>query len=186
VNDDTAFGFLFGIGTWTEPPDRVPLRILGFDALPTDLDAVRSAFRAKMMTAHPDIRPDSEAAEANTDVQELTWARDVLLRKVPTRVTADSTTAGSTVSRNSRVGPNGYPLCVVCGDEYPKRYYYGKRRWGDHCWKCANRPRLRELRRHIHSEACRRAVLLGCLPAGHVPRQEKQTNLIAPMPAGWP
>jgi len=111
---DTAFsdflGGSFGVA-WAEPPDRVPLRILGLDTKPTTHAEIKSAFRARVMRAHPDLAVYAdpglrEAAEAiageTPEVQELVWARDVLLRKVPkpAPVTAKNHPMGDIITRN--------------------------------------------------------------------------------------
>jgi hypothetical protein len=151
----------FSIGSWAEPPDTVPLRILSLDQLPDNHAEVKEAFRTTLLATHPDIRPDIEAAAANTEVQELMWARDVLVRKIPAPAPAGTVTdvglaAGSSDSRNKRrVGPNGYPICVVCDEEYPARYYDGERRWGDHCYWCAidtENQRQRDLRAQARAD----------------------------------
>lgn len=89
---DGLFADLLGI-TGNEPPITVPLRILGLEKLPATRDELKSTFRAKVMAAHPDLKEYTiphlrEAAEAavaaEPDVQELKWARDCLLRKIPT------------------------------------------------------------------------------------------------------
>ena len=85
-------GPLFGLGSCAQPPDSVPLRILGLDAIPLSRDTLKSVFRAKVMATHPDLATYTvphlrEAAETaatlKPDVQELMWARDVLIAKSP-------------------------------------------------------------------------------------------------------
>lgn len=87
--DSDPFDGLFG-GT-AQAPVSVPLRILGFESMPTGHAQIREAFRSKVMAAHPDLAtymvPSlKEAAELlvakEPDVQELKWARGVLLSKV--------------------------------------------------------------------------------------------------------
>src|SRR5262245_52352585 len=97
VFGEDMLGGLFGAsGSWAEPPDIVPLRILGLDARPPSQDEVRSAFRARLLLVHPDVAAyaavpelqqaaDAAAAE-RPEVAEVVWARDVLLRKVPAPV----------------------------------------------------------------------------------------------------
>jgi len=153
---------LFGLGSCAEPPDSVPLRILGLDAIPLTRDTVRSVFRTKVMAAHPDLAsytaPDvRQAAEvavaAEPDVQELLWARNVLLRRIPESLRQEPTIATHVNSRDRR--------CKGCKDErrdshgerYP-RYAYHHGPWVDYCQPCAvdaQNARQRELRAMIRA-----------------------------------
>jgi hypothetical protein len=143
-------------GSWHEPPDSVPLHILGLDVRPDSQDEVRSAFRARIKAAHPDVAPTMD----DDGVPGLVWARDVLLRKIPAPVTADGLTTGSGISRNTsdgvrRVGSNGYPLCKGCGEEYRASYCNGESRWRGYCLVCADdaeKVRLQELRRQARAD----------------------------------
>jgi hypothetical protein len=176
IEDVVNAAFSFGgwpFGSWPEPPDTVPLRILGLDVLPAARDEVKTAFRVKMLAAHPDIRPDSEAADANTGVRELMWARDVLMRKIPavsapTCVTptgvGDVATTSSILSfavttnvaphtpgDGSRNSPLPRPRCENCGSEEWLREYG---RWSGYCAECAEKldlARRRDLRRQARA-----------------------------------
>lgn len=88
--DTDTFAAIFG--AHTEPPDSVPLRLLGLGRPPTSHAPIKAAFRARVMAAHPDIlghldpelrQAAEDAAWDDPDVQELVWARDLLLRKTP-------------------------------------------------------------------------------------------------------
>lgn len=149
------FGAMFGgLGAATAPPDSVPLRILGLGSIPSTRDAVKAAFRAKVMTAHPDLgaytiphlRQAAEAAVSQeADVQELVWARDVILRKVPTPVT------GADVSRGDAIKRYEPQRCKGCDDVH--KHHGGKvwrfvrlGRWVDYCYPCAEKEKLAERR----------------------------------------
>jgi hypothetical protein len=87
-----VFSALLGIGNFAEPPDSVPLRLLGLEAIPATHAAINDAFRRRVMELHPDTAaysasPDLAAdaltsAEADATVQEAMWARDILFGKV--------------------------------------------------------------------------------------------------------
>jgi hypothetical protein len=89
---------LFGLGLHSDPPESVPLRILGLDAVSCRADVV-AAFRRKVLTCHPDLGAYSLVPGANETVeavawndmtvQELVWARDLLLRMHPEPVTTE-------------------------------------------------------------------------------------------------
>ena len=160
---DDFFADLFGRPSMPEPPVYVPLRILGIDHLPANKDVVRQAFRFRMFAAHPDLNPDHAPAEALADVQELVWARDWLLRKIPDPVTAEMVSPSNRLSRNR---------CVRC--ERPDRLFPGEKntvrlissgRWRRHCNTCAaeaDKIRQRDLRaqaradRTCHNPRCAR------------------------------
>lgn len=121
-DDDPFVALLGGFGDVAAPPDSVPLRILGLDELPATHDAVKTAFRARVMAAHPDlaaytipdVRKAAEAAVAGAqDVQELVWARDILLRKIPEPVTANESTTAHLNNRNAFVVRDAQ--CEGCG-----------------------------------------------------------------------
>lgn len=87
--DGDAFDAMFG--AMAQAPVTVPMRLLGFEELPANHEQIKKAFRSKVMAAHPDLATYTvpslkEAAELlvakEPDVQELQWARDVLLTKV--------------------------------------------------------------------------------------------------------
>jgi hypothetical protein len=167
----SVFGALWGdllpgMGSYAEPPDSLVLRILGLAAKPATQDAVRSAFRFRLLRVHPDLNPGTyaavpvlqDAAEAlamqRPEVAELVWARDALLRKIPQTVTADEGSAGDLISRHEQ------RRCRACGGERldPAGRPYRllghargqRRRWVGYCWPCAadaENGRLRDLRR---------------------------------------
>jgi len=107
---DALFGALDGSGTWAEPPDIVPLRILRLAAMPASHAEVKAAFRALLPLVHPDVAAYTAApwlqaaadaqAQARPEVAELVWARDVLLRKIPPPVTANGGSLAPTVTRH--------------------------------------------------------------------------------------
>ncbi len=88
---DDPFGAL--LKNAPEPPDSVPLRILGLVERPVGHTPIHSAFRRRVMELHPDLGAYPALPEVNdalavavkndTTVQEAKWARDVLLAKVP-------------------------------------------------------------------------------------------------------
>ncbi len=168
----SAFGSLFGV--YPEPPDTVPLRILGLAERPASRDAVRQAFRARLKQVHPDVdaygavtelqRAADALAIQRPEVAELVWARDVLLQKIPERVTGEDAPRGTMSIRHEmpRYEP---PKCKACAGErlnssgkpYPLNHnYYGRRgRWDGYCWPCANdgeRQRQRDLRRQARAD----------------------------------
>jgi hypothetical protein len=146
------FAGIFGGRMSPPPPETVPLRILGLDALPSSRDEVRAAFRTRVMAAHPDlaaytvpaIREVAEAAIARTpEVRELVWARDVLLHMVPT-VTAKGGGGGHVARRHE------LPKCKGCDTELEHGAWRPRGgRWFGYCWACARdgeNARRRELR----------------------------------------
>jgi hypothetical protein len=167
---DGMFGELFGGGR-PEPPDTIPLRILGLHQLPAEPDTIRQAFRTRMLAAHPDLRDGAETADANADVAELVWARDVLLRKVPAPVTPDkgpscpgfsgngSPVTPDEVSACNRISRHDY-RCENCKDE--RLNYFGEPyrkhwhgRWSGYCWACAadaENARIRERRAQARTD----------------------------------
>ena len=163
-----AFGSMFGeifgidIGTFPEPPDVTVLRILGLEDRPATHDEVKAAFRARLKVTHPDIAvyenthlaaASAAIAAQRPEVQELVWARDVLLRKVPPAVTANKGPPTTSISRNA---------CKACGRTITG--LFGKpeplpattmRRWHGYCAPCANeaeRARMRDLRSRARSD----------------------------------
>ena len=84
---------VFGTGSWTKPPETVPLRILGLESLSVGRKAVQSAFRARVIAVHPDLsyafdnpamREAAQAGRGNLpEIRELVWARDMLFRIIP-------------------------------------------------------------------------------------------------------
>lgn len=147
-------GFIFG--SWPEPPDAVPLHILGLDDRPKGRAEVKAAFRDRVRTAHPD------AGDGDGDaVAPLVWARDVLLRKIPeTHVTDKHGT--SVLPQHPSWTP---PPCKVCdGDRINPRTdrphevlssaYGRRRRWVGYCPLCAKdaeNARRRDQRRAARS-----------------------------------
>ena len=87
---DDIFGGL--LGRWPQPPKHLPLRILELSGDPWP-DEIRKAYRAKLLDAHPDLRPAFDNPEYQemaqkgrgdlSDIQELVWARDCALRQAP-------------------------------------------------------------------------------------------------------
>jgi hypothetical protein len=178
----TELSALFGFGSCAEPPDSVPLRILGLDAVPLSRDTLRSVFRAKVRAAHPDVTTYTmphlrEAAEAlvaaKPDVQELMWARDVLMRKIPETVTTKNGSSCQGFSRNN-FDPDRYK-CRACKSERinpdtgkPYRFHHS-RRWRTYCWPCGNEAELarqRELRAPQRELRARRRANRTCQGCG--------------------
>jgi hypothetical protein len=166
-----AMGGLFGAGVYAEPPDSVPLRILKIrsgSAGAVTRDKVRSAFRARVFEAHPDLRSvytdpglraaaEVVASEA-PDVQELVWARDVLLRMIPEPVTGGRAN-GIRISTRHEIA-----TCKVCAEPHTRKrpVLYGRNRWAGYCYPCARdaeNERHRELRRRARTD-------LRCDPCG--------------------
>jgi hypothetical protein len=165
----SVFDGLFGFGSWPEPPDIVPLRILGLTGRPASQDAVRSAFRARLLLVHPDVAAYSavpelqRAADAiaaqRPEVAELVWARDVLLRKIPA-VTDINSHAGN----SAPVTPLKPQECKGCGgihvtnDGGTVYGFHDEGRWRNYCWPCAEHAenaRQRDLRRERRADrAC--------------------------------
>jgi len=165
----SVFGDLFGFGSWPEPPDIVPLRILGLAERPASQDAVRSAFRARLGAVHPDTAAYREVpwlqhaadsiAAGRPEVAELVWARDVLLRKIPA-----VTDAAAHVGTPSPVTPLKPQECKGCGGihvAYSGGTVYGfhhEGRWRGYCYGCAyhaENARQRDLRRDRRADrAC--------------------------------
>jgi len=150
--DTDQIAGMFGMfGGWPEPPDSVPLHILGLDEKPAGQAAIRSAFRARVLHFHPDVIAYTDpgltlAAEAlaagTPQVQELVWARDVLLRKTPPPVTG-----GISSSEQPRQPSHRRRVCKVC-DSTRLRHdgrpwdvlnsAFGRRlRWIGYCPPCA-------------------------------------------------
>jgi hypothetical protein len=126
------------------------------------------------MKAHPDLATYTDptvraAAEAvvqgEPDVQELVWARDVLLRMIPQPVTAGNPPHAGDYQ------PSREKPCGRCngerrdrdGNPYPKLYSsYGQRkRWVGYCTACARdaelarqRARRRARRTDLTCEHC--------------------------------
>jgi hypothetical protein len=136
-----------------EPPVCVPLRILGLNYMPTTKEAVRQAFRFKMFAAHPDLNPDHPPAEAQADVQELVWARDWLVRKIPDPVTPNANSTAGSISRY-RCRRCGRPEAVFRSEKNTVRLIrYG--RWWRHCRLCAReaeKSRQRDLRAQARAD----------------------------------
>lgn len=159
----SAFAGLFGMHA--EPPDGVLLRTLGLAEKPASHDAVKSAFRARVMQVHPDVaaytdpglRMAAEALAAGTpEVQELVWARDELLRKIPRPTPVTDNTFTPRVRREPS-------RCKVCDrvDGQPYRILrssYGRRlHWVGYCTLCARdaeNARTRERRRAARVRPC--------------------------------
>jgi len=110
------FGSMLGLGSFDEPPDTVPLSILGLPELPTDESELRRAFVRKVRELHPDLNPLDEASWAGVHGDEweaVQWARSVLTRKLQDAapVTGESgrlvTTPSVTVARNAAMSSDG-------------------------------------------------------------------------------
>ena len=139
---DDLFASFFGFGSYAEPPTSIPLRILGLSEIPAKRDAVNAALRARVKQFHPDvIEPNYDSVwvgsadfgEQPSTIQEMLWARDVLLKKIPEPVTDDKGVVVTNISRN------GPPVCEKCGRRFHRR-----------CWWCdqqAENARQREDRR---------------------------------------
>lgn len=162
---DALLGTLAGVGSCAEPPDTVPLRILGLPVMSASAAEVRSAFRARLLAVHPDVAaypgtPWLQAAadaraQARPEAAELTWARDVLLRKIPPPVTATSVRGAGNGSRN------GYEpaRCKGCGGIHrlhggtvPGFHLVG--RHAGYCYRCAadaDNERQRDRRRQARA-----------------------------------
>lgn len=168
---DASFGAMLGFGGWAEPPDAVPLRILGLAEKPATHDAIKSAFRASVMQVHPDLaiytdpglkRAAEAVAEQTPEVQELVWARNVLLRKVPAPVTGNGLAHEGFISRyepklckecnGERRRSNGEPY-----DLYAVNSYREHVRWRGYCIACASdaeNARRRDERRTRRTGRC--------------------------------
>lgn len=135
------------LGFFPEPPDTVVLRVLGLTEKPSHHDEIKQAFRERVKETHPDIN----AVADSWIMDELTWARDALLRKVPAPVTNDG------VSRVNVSSRNGVSRCKACDSERlnsrgePFRIIRRHRnRWVGYCWPCARdaeNERQREIRK---------------------------------------
>ncbi len=72
-----------------EPPDSVPLEILGLDSIPATRQGLIEAFRQRVRDTHPDHQDvfnpinvaDRASIEQSAEFQQVVWARDVLLPK---------------------------------------------------------------------------------------------------------
>lgn len=154
-----GFAEIFGLGTHAEPPVSVLLRILCLAEKPADHQAVKAAFRARVMQAHPDVnayadpglRTAAEAIAAGTpEVQELVWARNALLRMTPKPVTGDNLTGSDILTRHV---PR---LCTTCDGKRLNHYgrpYVIQR--GVDCTACthdAENASHRERRRYARAD----------------------------------
>jgi hypothetical protein len=152
-------------GLWPEPPDVVPLRILGLTQRPNDQDTVKHAFRAKLKTTHPDLVPIIDglpmfaSLSTDADVAGLVWARDVLLRKIPKTVTASEVTPCELDSRNAYEPQR----CKGCNDPAGRRASnYWNARWWGYCWKCArDGENARQRERRAKARANRKCETCG-------------------------
>lgn len=160
MSDDRSLTDIFALfNPSPPPPDSIPLRILGLSALPADRETVRAVFRARVKLVHPDVAAYTAMpaeitaavqamAEADPNVQELKWARDVLLAKIPEQRDGYD---GSSVSDEQ---PSRKYLCKGgCGNEL--RHYHANGRYQGYCWTCARtaeNARQRELRRAARAD----------------------------------
>lgn len=89
---EDLIGDFLGTGRSPKPPKHLPLRILGLSGDPWP-DEIRSAYRAKLLATHPDLKPAFENPDFQEmaqksrgklpDIQELVWARDCALAQAP-------------------------------------------------------------------------------------------------------
>jgi len=63
-----------GLGTYPEPPDIVPLRILGLAERPASQEAVRSAFRARLSLVPRTLLPTRWRPSFRTRPTRSRWA----------------------------------------------------------------------------------------------------------------
>ena len=150
-------GEMLGFGTFDEPPDRVPLRILGLSELPIDEAQLRRAFVRKVRKLHPDLNPLDESSwrEVQADGwDEVQWARAVLKRKID-RVTAKSDPVGNLVTRHT--GP-GKSWCRGCERPFGlfRRGGVGWKRDGL-CYRCAHEEDLKAARERRRAHRANRS-----------------------------
>jgi hypothetical protein len=86
-------------------PESVPRGLLGLDGEPLTPKRIKRAFVRAVKLAHPDVATGG----SGRTMDELVWARDVLLRDCPKPkpVTGEGLTAADLISRNAE--------CVDCG-----------------------------------------------------------------------
>jgi hypothetical protein len=143
---------IFGFGHYAEPPDSVPLHLLGLAVMPATRAEVRAAFRAKLFFTHPDLNPEGPREALLDTVADLVWARDVLLHKIP-----ETPLGGVTGGDCARVRSWEPSRCKVCDskrlapwDGKPYRVAWSWGRWSGYCLACrrdAENERQRKRRR---------------------------------------
>lgn len=144
----SAFEDAFGLSddldlfdSYPKPPESVPLRLLGLVEMPATRYELSSAFTRQVKANHPDVNPIGRLT-----MDELVWARKVLLKKMPPSpsVTGITVAAGHMVSRYE---PE--PCKGGCGKLGGGGWRQG-RRWRGFCEPCsyvAENAELRERRR---------------------------------------
>ena len=129
-----------------KPPDIIPLRLLGLAEMPTR-KGLEAAFTRQVKANHPDVNPSGRLT-----MDELVWARKVLLKKLPEPVTSGVVTSRDTVSRNAE--PR---TCKGDGCEKTRGLAY-RGKWRGYCWRCtaaAVNAEAREARRLARADrAC--------------------------------
>ena len=135
---------LFGMTT-ADVPETIPLRILGLTPPVPNRQTIVSAFRRRVLEVHPDlqlaydhpvIQEAAEVVEAQPEIRELVWARDVLVEMAPEPVTA---TTGVSMHPCLSVTPKA-KTCRHCERELGEREIYAvgasrsRRAWW--CWRC--------------------------------------------------
>ncbi len=173
---EDIFSDIFG-GGWPEPPDHVPLKILGLSGDP-GRDEIKRAYHRAIMAAHPDLKlafdnpayRDMAQSSYGTfpDVQELIWASRCALRKRPEvkDVTDNNvTTMGGLrpVTREPRKYfevEKGQPrICRTCGAALPPPVRTSISHWPMlFCDKCHEKEEKGEfyfISRHRRCPRCR-------------------------------
>jgi hypothetical protein len=155
------FGGAFVYGAFPEPPDSVALRTLGLTAKPASQDAVKAAFRKRLMEVHPDLATYTDPTiralwermlGSELTVQELVWARDVLYKKIPPvpQPGAETIVASKPQTEEER--------------REARRREDESKRTGLLCWKCGHEFEATETR-HLYMDWNRvRLACLTCAP----------------------
>jgi hypothetical protein len=141
------------------PPESVARKVLGIGlSLPLNRPGIKAAFRFRVKLLRPDLpeaaadalRRDDLKGDSATQLAELLWARDDLLRRVKDPVTGSNVGSANAFTRNE---PRA---CKGCHDERrtskgePYGRHFHPHRWAGYCWPCASdqeNARQRELRR---------------------------------------
>jgi hypothetical protein len=153
MNDPFDYLLSDFFGTGPIPPESVARKVLGIGlSLPLNRPGIVAAFRFQVKLLRPDL-PDASAdalrlddlkGDRATQLAELLWARDDLMRRAPALVTGpvtgDLRPPGTEGIRNER--------CRDCGRNWYELRDAGiggfsqMRRWHAYCHRCA-RPRER-------------------------------------------